>query len=100
VKANFDGFPFPGIVQHAQKHSSIALNTLGHALSLDPRNPLCKFHKASILFAVERYEEALEELLQLKQIVPKESLVYFLLGKVRFVFCCLKAPYLFFCTWM
>ena len=71
-----------GIVQHARKKSADALNTLETALSLEPRSPLCKFHKASILFANDRHQEALNELLELKKIVPKESLVYFLIGKV------------------
>ncbi|XP_070569876.1 cell division cycle protein 27 homolog [Ptychodera flava] len=71
-----------GVVQHALQKSDAALTTLEHALSNSPGDPLCKFHKASILFATERYQEALNELEELKQIVPKESLVYFLLGKV------------------
>ena len=47
-----------------------------------PRNALCKFQRASILHSVDRNQEALEELTQLKAIVPKESPVYFLIGKV------------------
>ena len=73
---------FAGIVQHAQKRSSAALATLGNALALEPQNPLCKFHRATILIATDRHKEALKELLELKEIVPKESLVYFLIGKV------------------
>ena len=80
----FDFF-LTGIVQHAQKRSAAALSTLGNALILEPLNPLCKFHRASILFATERHKDALKELLELKQIVPKESLVYFLIGKVKFL---------------
>lgn len=72
-----------GVVQHAQKDSFGALNTFDNALLIDPRNPLCKFHKASVLFANERPQEALKELDELKQIVPKESLVYFLIGKIH-----------------
>ena len=49
---------------------------------LAPKNPLCKFERASILHSTERYQEALLELNDLKDIVPKESPVYFLLGKV------------------
>jgi len=69
---------FPKVVR-----SAAALTTLGNALILEPLNPLCKFHRASILFATERHKDALKELLELKQIVPKESLVYFLIGKVH-----------------
>ena len=46
-------------------------------------NPLCRFHRASVLFSAGRLKEALEELEELKDLVPKESLVYYLLGKVH-----------------
>ncbi len=59
-----------------------ALETLNAAIRQSPKNSLCKFERASILFAAERYTEALEELNELKKLVPKESPVYFLLGKV------------------
>ncbi|MEQ2174760.1 hypothetical protein GOODEAATRI_011234, partial [Goodea atripinnis] len=68
-------------VQHALKKSDAALETLNRAIGIDPKNPLCKFHRASILFANDKYKAALQELEELKQIVPKESLVYFLIGK-------------------
>uniref|UniRef100_A0A8C4QC11 Cell division cycle protein 27 homolog n=1 Tax=Eptatretus burgeri TaxID=7764 RepID=A0A8C4QC11_EPTBU len=69
-------------VQHAQKKTEAALETFTKAIELDPKNPLCKFHRASVLFSIEKYKAALEELDELKEIVPKESLVYFLIGKV------------------
>lgn len=55
---------------------------LSKAITLSPKNSLCKFERASILFAAERYTDALQELNELKELVPKESPVYFLLGKV------------------
>ena len=58
------------------------METLEGALQKAPQNPLCKFERASILFSVERFDEALVELKQLKVLVPKESPVYFLMGKV------------------
>ncbi|KAB7495212.1 Cell division cycle protein 27-like protein [Armadillidium nasatum] len=70
------------VVEHTLQKSNAALATLSKALSIDPCNPLCKYHRASILHAMDRYQEALEELLQLKEIIPKEANVYFLLGKV------------------
>ncbi|XP_048237693.1 cell division cycle protein 27 homolog [Haliotis cracherodii] len=72
-----------GVVQHAQQKSESALQTLNIAISADPKNPLCKFHRASIMFANDKHMEALEELEELKMIIPKESLVYFLIGKVH-----------------
>jgi len=72
-----------GVVQHAMKRSDCALVTLKRAIEIDRRNPLCKFHRASVLCATDRHREALEELEELKDIVPRESLVYFLIGKVH-----------------
>jgi len=71
------------VVQHATNNTAAALETLNNAISVSPKNPLCKFERAHILHSTERYQEALEELLELKQIVPKESPVYFLIGKVH-----------------
>ncbi|XP_037804473.1 cell division cycle protein 27 homolog isoform X2 [Penaeus monodon] len=71
------------VVEHALQKSSAALATLNRALAVEPRNPLCKYHRASILHATDHHQEALAELNQLKEIVPKESNVYFLLGKVH-----------------
>ncbi|KAL4222093.1 anaphase-promoting complex subunit cdc27 [Mactra antiquata] len=72
-----------GVVLHAQQKSDLALSTLDTAIATDPKNPLCKFHKATILFAKQKHKEALEELEELKRIIPKESLIYFLLGRVH-----------------
>jgi anaphase-promoting complex subunit 3 len=60
-----------------------ALGTLNRAIAVEPNNPLCKFHRASILASCNRHQEALAELEQLKELVPKESLVYYLTGKVN-----------------
>jgi predicted Zn-dependent protease len=40
------------------------------------------FSRAGLLLHLERYQEALVELEELRQIAPKESLVYYLLSKV------------------
>jgi hypothetical protein len=44
--------------------------------------------RAGLLLHLERYHEALAELEELRQIAPKESLVYYLLSKVCY---CLKS---------
>lgn len=72
-----------GVVQHARKKTDLALDTLNTAITADPKNPLPKFHRASIYFAAGRHAEALEELEDLKKVVPKESLVYYLIGKIH-----------------
>lgn len=46
-------------VQHALKKSEKALDTLNKAINIDPKNPLCKFHRASVLFANEKYKVSL-----------------------------------------
>ena len=71
------------VVQHALKKTDRALETLNRAIQGSPTNSLCRFEKASILYQAERYVDALEELNKLKEMVPKESPVYFMLGKVH-----------------
>lgn len=135
------------------KKSEAALVTINKAMTIDPKNPLCKFHRASILFSMDKHQvwtghlmflseftvwtllqfekspeqranvrnvsvskfatvvclpfwtfswyestnslaylrlfvfvqqEALEELEELKKIVPREALVYFLISKVSY----------------
>lgn len=72
-----------GVVLNAQQRTEDALKALGKALAINPKSPLCKFHRANIFFNIGRHGDALKELEDLKQIVPKESLVYYLIGKVR-----------------
>lgn len=72
-----------GVVQHALKKIDKALQTLNAAIVNDPKNPLCKFHRGQLYFNLGRHAEALKELEELKEIVPKESLVYYLIGKVH-----------------
>lgn len=38
------------------KKSEAALATINKAMAIDPKNPLCKFHRASILFSIEKYQ--------------------------------------------
>ena len=77
-------------MQHALQKTDKALETLNLALKGAPKTPLCKFEKASILFSSERHTEALAELEELKILAPKESPVYFLMGKVRYICMLLK----------
>jgi len=70
-------------VQHALQKHVLALETLNQAVEMSPRNPMCLFHRASMLVANDKLEQALKELESLKALTPKESLVYFLIGKVR-----------------
>lgn len=72
-----------GVVQHALKKTDQALKTLNNAIANDPDNTLCKFHRATINLSIGRHTEALREFEELKNIVPKESLVYYSIGKVN-----------------
>lgn len=71
------------VVQHACKRSNSAIETLTRALTIDPENALCRFHRATIYSAIDKNKEALAELDELKRSVPKESMVYFLIGKIH-----------------
>ncbi|XP_015119214.1 cell division cycle protein 27 homolog [Diachasma alloeum] len=72
-----------GVVQHALKKTDKALQTLNKAIENASDNTLCKFHRASINFSIGRHTEALREFEELKNIAPKESLVYYSIGKVH-----------------
>lgn len=72
------------VVLHALKKVDQSLEVLDEAIKMDPDNVLCKFHRASFYCSSERHQEALSELEALKILIPKESLVYFLTGKVCF----------------
>lgn len=72
-----------GLAQAAMGKIERALATLERAVSLDAENPLCRFHRASVLLRAGRPQDALVDLHHLKDIAPRESLVYYLLGKVH-----------------
>ena len=58
-----------------------ALAKLQEAIALDPRNPLARFERSSVLMDLEMPEEALEELQRLVRLSPAEPSVYFQRGK-------------------
>uniref|UniRef100_A0A182SST2 Cell division cycle protein 27 homolog n=1 Tax=Anopheles maculatus TaxID=74869 RepID=A0A182SST2_9DIPT len=71
------------VMQFFLRKTDQAIRTLNAAIALDPRNPQCKFQRGSMFFMMGRYHEALKELDELKQIVPKEAMVYYLMGKIH-----------------
>ncbi|CEG48107.1 DNA-binding cell division cycle control protein [Plasmopara halstedii] len=73
---------FLGMVQHATHRYDDALVTLEHAADLQPLNPQARFQRANVLITLQRYHEALEELHIVKNFAPRESSVYFMMGKV------------------
>ena len=42
--------------QHAMKKPHQALKTVNKAIQSMPKNALCKYHKASFLYTLERYD--------------------------------------------
>lgn len=72
-----------GVVQHQLKKTDQALRTLNSAILNASDNTRCKFHRASINLSIGRHNEALKEFEELMNIAPKESLVYYSIGKVN-----------------
>ena len=52
------------------------------AILADKKNPLPMYQKANILVSLERFDEALQVLEELKEYAPRESSVYALMGKI------------------
>ncbi|KAH9323620.1 hypothetical protein KI387_018259, partial [Taxus chinensis] len=71
-----------GMALHALKKNEEALQMLDEAIFADPKNPLPIYQKANVLVSNERYNDALQELELLKEVAPRESSVYSLIGKI------------------
>lgn len=71
-----------GMALHALKKNGEALALLEQAIVADPKNPLPKFQRANVLMSEGRYHEALAELEELKELAPRESSVFFLMGRI------------------
>ncbi|KAF7851880.1 hypothetical protein BT93_L2025 [Corymbia citriodora subsp. variegata] len=71
-----------GTALHALKRSEKALMMMEKAILADRKNPLPMYQKANILISLEKLDEALEVLEELKEYAPRESSVYALMGKI------------------
>lgn len=71
-----------GTVLQRQKHVLQALKFFSKATELAPKAAQARFRKASALLAVGRLPMAQKELLVLKDLVPDDARVHFLLGKL------------------
>lgn len=71
-----------GMALHALKKNGEALALLEQAIVADPKNPLPKFQRANVLMSEGRYHDALAELEELKELAPRESSVFFLMGRI------------------
>ena len=64
-------FCYLGMEQHALRRTGDALELLQRAVALDAKNPLAKYEKASVLLSDDKFQEALEELEELKTVAPR-----------------------------
>lgn len=71
-----------GMSQYSNGKSLEALDTLSIAFRLDPNNPQARFQRATIYIALNRPEQALEELEKVRDAAPREATVHFAMGKV------------------
>ncbi|KAL9323631.1 hypothetical protein ACSQ67_008488 [Phaseolus vulgaris] len=71
-----------GTALHALKRSWEALAIMEKAILADKKNPLPMYQKASILISLEKFDEALDVLEELKECAPRESSVYALMGNI------------------
>ena len=55
-------FVYLGMTAHAQNKKTEALDYFNKAERLDKNNPLCKYQKANVLFALDRYKDTLKVL--------------------------------------
>ncbi|KIW29575.1 uncharacterized protein PV07_05382 [Cladophialophora immunda] len=71
-----------GLVLEKQKHPEDALLMYTRACSLAPQSALSRFKKARCLMSLGRPREALAELMILRDVVPDEANVWFLMGRL------------------
>jgi anaphase-promoting complex subunit 3 len=71
-----------GLVLEKQKHSEEALRMYTRACSLAPQSALSRFKKARCLMSLSRPKDALAELKILRDVVPDEANVWFLMGRL------------------
>ncbi|XP_047311527.1 cell division cycle protein 27 homolog B [Impatiens glandulifera] len=71
-----------GIAFHGLKRNDEALKMMDKSILADKKNPVPMYHKARILVSMERFDDALNVLDELKEYAPHESSVYALMGKI------------------
>lgn len=71
-----------GTVLEKQKQTSKALKYYARATELAPRSGLTRYKKARALMTLGLMDEAMEELMILKDIAPDAAMVHFQLGKL------------------
>lgn len=71
-----------GITLHNCGQTVAALQCFEKAEQLDPKIPLPRYQKATVLLTLERYEDSLAVLKELELLVPKEAPIQIMIGKI------------------
>ncbi|KAK9748277.1 hypothetical protein RND81_02G047000 [Saponaria officinalis] len=71
-----------GTALHYLKRNEEALLMMEKAILADKKNPLPMYQKAIILYSMDKYDEALEVLEELKEYAPRECSIYSLMGRI------------------
>lgn len=74
---------YRGMANHNCQKTSKALHCFDRAEKIDPRSPLNKYQKGTVLMSLERYQDALEVLEKCSHLVPKEAPVFIMIGKIQ-----------------
>mmetsp|Transcript_708 Transcript_708/g.2182 ORF Transcript_708/g.2182 Transcript_708/m.2182 type:complete len:841 (+) Transcript_708:127-2649(+) len=72
-----------GMVLHANGEDEKALERLEYAVAIDKKNALARLKQAAVLASLERFEESLQVLDQLREESPKEPSIYYMMGCVH-----------------
>eukprot|EP00658_Telonema_sp_P-2_P046298 TRINITY_DN3441_c0_g1_i1.p1 TRINITY_DN3441_c0_g1~~TRINITY_DN3441_c0_g1_i1.p1 ORF type:complete len:622 (+),score=153.87 TRINITY_DN3441_c0_g1_i1:166-2031(+) len=70
-----------GIVRDEAHAYQSALQSLETAIELNPKNPIARFKRAKVLMQLDHTAEAVDELLELQAVEPKEAELYLQLGR-------------------
>mmetsp|Transcript_90650 Transcript_90650/g.166077 ORF Transcript_90650/g.166077 Transcript_90650/m.166077 type:complete len:690 (-) Transcript_90650:30-2099(-) len=71
-----------GMVLESLNNPLMALENFDRASQGEQQNGMAYFRKACVLIALERFDEALDDLKKVRCLAPKEACVHFQLGKV------------------
>ncbi|OAF71538.1 hypothetical protein A3Q56_00709 [Intoshia linei] len=71
-----------GLLLSDMGHLYESLDHMDLYISKYPKHPLCRFHKAMILFNKSKFKESMVELLILQDMIPEEAMIYFMMGRI------------------
>lgn len=70
------------ITKHVRGYTRDALELLTKAVSIDPNNSVCRFHRAGLLYSMNFLTDALKELKILEELVPNEPVVFHMFARI------------------